>query len=68
MQPALLLIMLLMVSFAESIGYWYALIGWIQDIHTGVYKCNHIEAIWETTALGGYTYLAFRFLRSKLMH
>ena len=51
------------LSFA---GYCAALIDWVEDVRTGVYVINHLEAFWETFALGLYTFLAFRFLRGRI--
>ena len=66
MRSALLPVLLLTISLIGFTGYCYALIDWVQDVQTGVYERNYIEAIVETTALGLYSYLAIRFLRSKL--
>lgn len=64
MLPVMSFVLLLTVSLVGFIGYCYALIDWVQDVLTGVYADNHVEAILDTMALGVYTYLARRFLRS----
>lgn len=64
-QSSLLLFLLTAGVMGGFMGYCYALIDWVQDVQTGVYADNHVEALSETAALGLYTYLAFRFLRSS---
>ncbi len=64
MRPTLYLTLLLMVGLVGFIGYCYALLDWLLDLQSGVYSRNHPEAVLETGALGVYTYLAIRFLRS----
>jgi hypothetical protein len=38
----------------------------VQDIKTGAYNYNPLEAVIETTALVLYTYFAVRFFKSKI--
>lgn len=64
MRPIVYLTLFLFVSLMGFIGYCCALLDWLQDLQTGVYAQNYQEAIGETAALGVYTYLAIRFLRS----
>lgn len=64
-QSSVLLLLLTAGFIGGFIGYCYALIDWVQDVLSGVYADHHVEAMLETTALGLYTYLAFRFLRSS---
>lgn len=46
-------------------GYCLILIDWVQDYRLGVFRKNWLEAVLETGALGLYTFLAIRFLKTK---
>lgn len=46
-------------------GYCYALIDWVQDVRTGVYEHERLEAFCETSALVGYHAYGLHFLRSR---
>ena len=65
-RTSLFLTLLLTASFIGCIGYGYALMDWLADWRNGVYAHNSIKGIVETAALVGYTFVALRFLRSKL--
>lgn len=43
-------------------AYCFALVEWVQDYRTGVYRKHHWEAFYETSALIIYTGLAVRFM------
>lgn len=66
MRQLLLILVLIIGSVASFAGYCAMLINWIQDLNNGMYATNKLEAILETAALLLYTYLAVRFMRSKL--
>lgn len=66
MRQASSILFLIVVGIICFSGYCMALIDWVQDARTGVYKSNHIEAALETSALVVYTYLAMRFVKRKL--
>lgn len=65
---------LLLVTFLISgglicfIGYWVALLDWVQDMESGTYRRDHLEAVLETFALFTYSYLAIRFMKSRFTH
>ena len=52
-----------LVCFA---GYCYALIDWVIDYETGVYKRQQLEAVYETSALLLYTALGLRFINRRI--
>ncbi len=66
MRQLLLIVILIIGSFASFAGYCAILIDWIQDLSSGVYANNRLEAVLETAALFLYTYMAVRFMKSKL--
>ncbi len=66
MRQLLLIIILIIGSVASFTGYYAMLTDWIQDLSSGLYTNNRLEATLETTALFLYTYMAVRFMRSKL--
>ena len=66
MRPTLSLILLLFGCLIGFTGYCFALIDWVQDVQTGVYERDHLEATLETSALLVYTYSAFRFAGKRL--
>lgn len=67
MRHFILLCLLTLGGLLCFVGYRYALISWVQVLKTGVYAHNRAEAIVETLAIVGYTYLAIRFTRSKII-
>jgi hypothetical protein len=67
MRQAPSILLFIVVGIICFSGYCVALIDWVQDARTGVYKRNHIEAVLETSALVVYTYLAMRFMKSKYL-
>ncbi|AUD00573.1 hypothetical protein [Spirosoma pollinicola] len=63
----MLFALLLMVgAFVGFMGYCYAWMDWVDDVQTGVYRKNYLEAAGETSALGLYTYLAIRFVKRNV--
>lgn len=66
MRQLLLIVILFIGSIASFVGYCAILIDWVHDLSSGVYSNNRLEAVLETTALFLYTYMAIRFMRSKL--
>lgn len=66
MRHSLILLGMVLFSLFGFAGFCYALLDWTQDIQTGVYTRNHLEATYETAALVIYGVLSLRFIRSKL--
>ena len=66
MRQLLLLVMLVIGSVASFAGYCAILIDWTRDLSSGVYADNKVEAVLETGALLLYTYMAIRFMKSKM--
>ncbi len=66
MRQLLFIVILIIGSVASFAGYCAVLIDWLQDLSNGIYANNRLEAALETAALFLYTYLAVRFMKSKL--
>jgi hypothetical protein len=66
MRQTIIVIVLVTGILAAFLGYCTVLIDWAQDIKTGVYQINRIEGFVETANLFLYTYLAIRFVRSRI--
>jgi hypothetical protein len=60
---AILLVAGVLVCFA---AYCYAIIDWVTDYRTGVYQREHLEALYETSALVLYTLLGLRFMNKRM--
>jgi hypothetical protein len=67
MRQILVMFSLIVGLLACFSSYGLALIDWVQGLHLGIYEKNWAEAVLETVALGLYTYLAIRFLRTKAL-
>jgi hypothetical protein len=52
-----------LVSFVIYCSMW---VDWVQDFKNGIYARHYLEALIETIALVGYTYLGGRFAYSRL--
>ncbi|RYF75248.1 MAG: hypothetical protein EOO39_07220 [Cytophagaceae bacterium] len=66
MKQNLRMFLILLASLGCLLIYCTMWIDWIQDLHTGVYMSHLAEALFETAALIGYTYLGIRFAFSRL--
>ena len=66
MRQALLMLMLVMVSLLSFGGYCLVLIDWVQMYRLGEQEYNWPKAILEMAALIAYTYLAVRFMKTKI--
>ncbi|AUD06267.1 hypothetical protein [Spirosoma pollinicola] len=66
MRQTFFVILLLISAFVGFTGYCYALVDWVQDIKTGIYEKNYLEAVEATSAIGLYTYLAIRFVKRNV--
>ena len=61
MDKTLLILIIVIGAVAAFVGYFAALIDWLQDYAIGTYSLNPTEAVVETLALIAYTYLGVRF-------
>ena len=66
MRQMFFVVLLLISAFAGFTGYCYAWVDWVQDVKSGVYEKNYLEAVGETSALSLYTYLAIRFVKRNV--
>ncbi|RRB04705.1 hypothetical protein [Larkinella rosea] len=60
---AILLVAGILIFFAV---YCYAVIDWVTDYRTGVYRRDPLEAWYETLALVLYTLLGLRFMNNRI--
>ena len=61
MDKTVLILAVVIGAVAAFVGYFAALIDWLQDYANGTYSHNPAEALFETLALIAYTYLGVRF-------
>ena len=61
MDKTVLILAVVIGTIAAFVGYFAALIDWLQDYTSGRYSHNLMEAVFETLALIAYTYLGVRF-------
>lgn len=61
MDKTLMIVLVVIGALAAFVGYFAAVIDWLQDYNSGRYNHNPTEAVVETLALVAYTYLGIRF-------
>lgn len=66
MRQTFWIIVLVSGVLVGFVGYCAALVDWVIDVKTGVYARHPGEALWETGALVGYTWLGSRFMGRKI--
>lgn len=66
MDKTLMIMLVVIGAIAAFVGYFAALIDWIQDYTSGRYSYNPSEAVFETLALIAYTYLGVRFFNRHM--
>lgn len=60
------IVLILAASVMSFIIYCSMWVDWLQDFKTGIYSRFYLEALVETVALAGYTYLGVRFAYNRV--